>query len=137
MLRGLVVTHGELGRVLVTTAEGIVGPAEDLEVLSNQGHSRESLAAAVEERIRAWGGVEGILLTDVPGGSCTQAVLSRLPQHPNLRVVSGANLSMIVDFLAHRDRFGAQEMAERLIARGRAAVRSFPAPEPGAGRTPS
>ena len=128
MLRGLVVTHGELGQVLVSTAEKIVGPAGDVEILSNEGHSRESLRRAVEDRLLAWAGEPGLLLTDVPGGSCTQAVLARLPEHPNVRVVSGLNLPMIVDFLANRARCSAEEMAERLTTRGRAAVRSFPAP---------
>ena len=128
MLRGLIVTHGDLGRVLVETAEEIVGPAGDVEILSNEGHSRDSLARAVEQRLEAWQGAEGLLLTDVPGGSCTQAVLQRLPQHPNVRVVSGANLPMLVDFLANRERCGAAEMVERLTERGRAAVRAFPAP---------
>ena len=51
MLRGLIVTHGELGRVLAATAERIVGAEAGLDVVSNEGHSRESLTRAVEARI--------------------------------------------------------------------------------------
>lgn len=128
MLRGLLVTHGELGHVLAATAERIVGAAGGIEVLSNEGHSRESLARAVEERLAAWHGAEGVVLTDVPGGSCTVAALSRLAAFPHVRAVSGVNLTMLVDFLANRERAGAAEMAERLETRGRAAVRILAAP---------
>lgn len=133
MLRGLLVTHGELGRVLAATAERIVGTSGGIEVLSNEGHSRDTLARAVEERLASWGAEEGLVLTDVPGGSCTVAALSRLPGFPRVRAVSGVNLPMLVDFLAHRERFGAAEMAGRLETRGRAAVRVF-GPPPDAAR---
>ncbi len=137
MLRGLIVTHGELGRVLVATAERIVGTAGGLEILSNEGHSRESLTRAVEERLERWGGEPGLLLTDVPGGSCTQAALSRLPRFPQVFAVSGVNLPMLVDFLAQRERFGAAEMASRLETRGRAAVRVFAPPAASGGVPPA
>jgi mannose/fructose-specific phosphotransferase system component IIA len=132
MLRALLVTHGDLGPALVATAADIVGvPAAGVEVLSNRDLSREALARAVEERLAAWGGAEGVVLTDLFGGSCTQAALGGGEARPGIGVVCGVNLPMLVDFLVNRGRYGAAEMAARLTDKGRAGVRLLSrSPEP-------
>jgi mannose/fructose-specific phosphotransferase system component IIA len=136
MLRALLVTHGDLGPALVATACDIVGvPAEGVEVLGNRDLSREALARAVDERLAAWGGAEGVVLTDLFGGSCTQAVLSGGASRPGIGLVCGVNLPMLVDFLVNRGKYGAAEMAARLTDKGRAGVRllSRPADAPEGG----
>jgi PTS system mannose-specific IIA component len=117
MLRALLVTHGELGQAMLATAQGIV------EVLSNRDLSREALARLVEERLAAWGGAEGVVLTDLFGGSCTQAVLGAGVARPGTGVVCGLNLPMLVDFLVNRGKYRGAEMAARLTDKGRAGVR--------------
>ena len=73
MLRALIVTHGTLGQALLETAQSVVGAAEDIDVISNQGLSRDALCDAVEKALKPWGDEPGIVLTDILGGSCTQA----------------------------------------------------------------
>jgi PTS system mannose-specific IIA component len=136
VLRALLVTHGDLGQALLATAQGIVGvPVDGIEVLSNRDLSREALAQQVDGRLAAWGGAEGVVLTDLFGGSCTQAVLGGGPARPGVGVVCGVNLPMLVDFLVNRGKYGAAEMAARLTDKGRAGVRlvARPADAPGAG----
>ena len=125
MLHGLIVTHGDLGRALRATAETMTGLGSDLEILSNEKHSRDSLCDAVEEHLRRWGDEEGMLLTDIPGGSCTHAALLRAAAHPNVGVVTGVNLPMIVDFLFNRGKYGVVELAARLEFKGKAAVQNL------------
>jgi PTS system mannose-specific IIA component len=125
VLHGLIVTHGDLGRSLRTTAETMTGLGSDIEVLSNETHSRESLCEAVEGHLRLWGDEEGIVLTDIPGGSCTHAALLRAARHPNVGVVTGVNLPMLVDFLFNRGKYGVAELAERLEFKGKAAVQNL------------
>lgn len=127
MLRGLIVTHGDLGRSLRATAETMTGLGSDIEVLSNETHSRDSLCEAVEQRLQAWGGDPGILLTDIPGGSCTHAALLQAASLPHIGVVTGVNLPMLVDFLFNRNKYEVAELAERLELKGRAAVQNLQA----------
>ncbi len=133
MLRALLVTHGDLGRELLTTAQGIVGAADGGEVLSNRAESRDSLAQRVAEQVAAWGGAEGVVMADLFGGSCAQAVVSALPGHAEVAVVCGVNLAMLVDFLVNRGRYRAAEMGARLVDKGRAGVRQLTAPQREAG----
>jgi len=129
MLRGLLVTHGDLGASLLATACGIVGAAPGVEALSNHGQSREGLTKLVDEALTAWGEEPGIVLTDIHGGSCAQAALSGAIGRRGTPVVTGVNLPMLVDFLVNRGAYSAPDMAARLVEKGRAGVRLADAPQ--------
>src|SRR5215475_4887292 len=123
MLRALLITHGDLGASLLQTASGIVGPAPGVEALSNRDQSREGLARLIESKIAEWNGEQGIVLTDIHGGSCAQAAMSGSLAGRGAPVITGVNLPMLVDFLVNRGSYTAVEMAARLIEKGRASVR--------------
>ena len=123
-LGGLIVTHGELGAALLDAAARIAGPPSGVAVLSNSGLSRDALIDAVRGRVALFGERGGIVLTDVTGGSCTQAavaVATREAKGP-VQVVSGVNLPMLLDFLHNRTGADPKALAERLVARGQASI---------------
>lgn len=127
----VIVTHGGLGEALVRAAEAIVGPIDGLQVLSNTGLSRDTLAGAVAERVRGWGPEGGLVLVDLLGGSCAQAALlgaARAARGP-VPVLCGVNLPMLLDYVHNRDRVRTGELAERLVARGRSAVTRLEQPD--------
>ena len=128
MLRALLVTHGDLARALLETAQGIVGSVEGVETLTNHGLSRDRLAQAVEERVAAWAGEGGVVLTDIMGGSCTQAALLGVAEGRQVAVISGVNLPMLVDFLVNRGAYDVSRMSERLVEKGRNGVRALAPP---------
>jgi mannose/fructose-specific phosphotransferase system component IIA len=124
MLPALLVTHGQVGDALLAAARTIVGPLEGVSVLSNEGLSRDGLAQAVRERVRAFGTDGGLLFVDVAGGSCAQAALlvaAREAPGPT-PVISGVNLPMLLDFAHHRGELDARALAMRLKDKGQAAV---------------
>src|SRR5262245_45143073 len=128
MLRALVVTHGDLGEALLQTATGIVGPAPGVEAITNRDQSRAGLTRVIEAKIAQWNGEEGLVLTDIHGGSCAQAAMSGVLAGRGAPVITGVNLPMLVDFLVNRGSFTAAEMAARLIEKGRASVRLLEPP---------
>jgi|SRR5262245_58542899 len=128
MLRALLITHGDFGASLLSTAVGIVGPAPGVEAISNREHSREGLSRIVEAKLAAWNGEEGLILTDIHGGSCAQAAMSGALAGRGAPVITGINLPMLVDFLVNRGAFTAAEMAARLVDKGRAGVRLLELP---------
>lgn len=134
MLRALLITHGDLGASLLHTASGIVGPAPGVEAITNKDQSREGLTRLVETKIAEWNGEEGIVLTDIHGGSCAQAALSGAFAGRNTPVITGVNLPMLVDFLVNRGSYSAADMAARLIEKGKAGVRLLENPGAPKGR---
>jgi mannose/fructose-specific phosphotransferase system component IIA len=85
---------------MVHAAEEITGVQGRLTAVSNVNCSRQDL----EARVRAAVGDEpALVFVDLPGGSCFIAAMRGLAQLGNARVVAGVNLTMLVDFVFHRD----------------------------------
>jgi mannose/fructose-specific phosphotransferase system component IIA len=118
-LRGVVVCHGEMARAMIESAEQIGGIRGALVPVSNTGCDRGTL----EERIlSAVAGQPAVVFVDLASGSCLFAVLKRLRSQDSVKVVTGVNLAMLVDFLFHRDLSPA-EAASRAAAAGQGSIR--------------
>ncbi len=98
-LRGVVVAHGSLAAALVGAAEEISGIRGVLLPVSNSGCDRDQLERRVGEAIGTAGAV---VFVDLPSGSCLFAAMRRLADRPDVRVVTGVNLGMLLEFLFHR-----------------------------------
>ena len=118
-LRGVVVCHGGLAKALVDAAESISGVTGVLLPVSNTGCDRESLEARVEEAVN---GQQSVVFVDLASGSCLFAVLKRMRTLPGVKVVTGVNLAMLVDFVFHVS-VTPEVAAERAIAAGTKAIR--------------
>ena len=118
----LIVTHADLAHGLVHAAEQVVGPVEDVTLLSNEGLSRDALEAAIESRVQNWAH-GGLLLTDFWGGSCHTCGASAARRHGEIVIVTGINLPLLLDYLHNRDRLAVGELAERLQQKGRDSIR--------------
>ena len=118
-LRGVVVCHGPLAGALVQAAEQISGLSGVLVPVSNTGCDR----GALEERvISAVGGRPAVVFVDLASGSCLVAVLKRLRTEEQVKVVTGVNLAMLVDFVFHRS-LTPEEAASRSALAGEKSIR--------------
>ena len=118
-LRGVVVCHGKLAGALVEAAESISGVTGALVPVSNTDCDRNLL----EERVaQAVNGRPAVVFVDLASGSCLFAVLKRLRALEGVKVVTGVNLAMLVDFVFHRD-LAPDAAAERAAAAGAKAIR--------------
>jgi mannose/fructose-specific phosphotransferase system component IIA len=119
-LRGVVVCHGELAKALVEAAESISGVIGVLLPVSNSGCDRDALEDRVAETVD---GRSSVVFVDLASGSCLFAVLKRLRALPDVKVVTGVNLAMLVDFVFHLS-LTPEAAAERAIAAGTKAIRT-------------
>lgn len=98
-LRGVVVAHGSVAGSLVGAAEEISGIRGALVAVSNTGCDR----AALEQRVhQAIGDQPAIIFVDLPSGSCLFAAKRQFTDRRDVRVVTGVNLGMLLEFLFHR-----------------------------------
>ena len=118
-LRGVVVCHGVLAGALVQAAEQISGVPGALAPVSNTGCDREALEDRV---IAAVGGRPAVVFVDLASGSCLVAVLKRLRSEESVKVVTGVNLAMLVDFVFHRS-LTPDEAARRAALTGEKSIR--------------
>lgn len=122
----LLVTHADLAEALVRAAEKIYGPVEDLDRLSNDGYSRESLEREIAARVGRWP-AGGIVFIDFMGGSCFTCGMSAARGREAI-VITGVNLPTLLDYLHNRDQYPVSELAERLRLKGQESVRLQRAP---------
>jgi mannose/fructose-specific phosphotransferase system component IIA len=98
-VQGVVVGHGTVGAALVAAAEEISGITGALVSVTNSGADRDAL----EERIvAAVASRPSVIFVDMPTGSCLIATMRRLASRSDIRVVTGVNLVMLLEFLFHR-----------------------------------
>ena len=98
-LQGVVVGHGGLAAALVTAAEEITGVQGVLVGISNRGCDRGRLEELIRQGIA---GRPSVIFVDLQSGSCFFAAMTSLKAMPEVRVVTGVNLPMLVDFVFHR-----------------------------------
>jgi mannose/fructose-specific phosphotransferase system component IIA len=118
-LRGVVVAHGGLAEALVREAEGITGQTGVLTGVSNTGGGREEIERRLAEAV---GAGPAVLFVDMPCGSCFFAAMHLARDAAGLRVVTGVNLPMLVDFL-HNRALPPDEGAARGAVKGSDAIR--------------
>lgn len=98
-LKGVVVGHGAVAAAMVAAAEEISGVRGALVPVTNIDCDRTDLEARV---LAAVGDGPALVFVDLPSGSCFFATMRGLGRLPTARVVTGVNLTMLVDFVFHR-----------------------------------
>jgi PTS system mannose-specific IIA component len=123
MIGLLVVTHGNLGRELVSTVALITGPQERMEgVAIGQGDDMRAAARLIEEshaRVEAGDGV--LIFTDLLGGTASNVSLTLL-NLPGTEVISGVNLPMLLKAVGARGKAGLRECSEAAVRSGREGI---------------
>ena len=118
-LRGVIVSHADVARALIAAVESISGVADALVPVSNDGCDRDALFAALAAAV---GEMPAVLFIDLPGGSCLTGAVTYARGRPDLAVVTGVNLAMLLDFVFHRDLSPA-DAARRAASAGSKAIR--------------
>jgi mannose PTS system EIIA component len=119
-LRGVIVSHASVAAALVAAVESITGVPDALVPVSNEGCDRDAL---IHNLGAAVGDAPAVLFIDLPGGSCLASAASYAHDRPQLAVVTGVNLAMLLDFVFHRDLTPA-DAARRAAAAGSRAIRT-------------
>ncbi|MEE8060187.1 MAG: hypothetical protein V3T16_00065 [Gemmatimonadales bacterium] len=119
-LRGVIVSHGDLAAAMVDAVQNICGIRDALVPVSNTGCDRVSLRQRLAEAID---GRRAVVFVDLPTGSCLMAALQEVREIEDVRVVTGVNLPMLLDFVF---RLGGSpdEAAGRAVEMGAQAIRT-------------
>ncbi len=125
----VVVTHGQLATELVNAAEMIVGDLSHFAAVSIGWHddvdrAREEIGRAIE-RVAAAAGVDGeragvLVLTDMFGG--TPANLGVTFVSPDVEVITGVNLPMLIKLARPRQEGDLLTLAREMREHGRNAI---------------
>ncbi len=98
-VRGILVGHGRLADGLLDAVAAITGSREGLQPLDNRDLTPEALEARLAEMV---GERPSVVFVDLPSGSCAYAARRLRLSRPNIAVVCGVNLPLLLDFVFHR-----------------------------------
>jgi PTS system N-acetylgalactosamine-specific IIA component len=125
----IVAGHAEFADGLISAVEKITGRGARLVAVSNRGMGPAEIEATM--RAAADAGTVRVIFTDLPAGSCTIAARRLLRDRPDLRLVTGANLPAVIDYVLSADGDAADALAHA-VERGRGALTVFAPPAPAA-----
>lgn len=119
----VVVAHGEIARILIDAVQGILGTQTGWRAASNSGLGLKDLTAAVERAVDDLSeDFRVVMFADMPGGSCHHVCQELACTRPDLRVVTGVNLIMLLEFFVRRDRHDIDELVRLIQERGRRSI---------------
>ncbi|MCE1226023.1 MAG: PTS sugar transporter [Geobacteraceae bacterium] len=118
----VVVTHAGLATSLIAAAAMITGNSDGCEgVELHADDPADGLVARIAEALKSVGTDGAIIMTDMFGGTPSNAAMSFL-QEGKVEVVTGVNLPMMVEFFSRRERLTLEELCASLLRCGRESV---------------
>jgi len=117
--RAIVAGHGDFAEGLVSAVQQITGRGSVFRSISAANLSGNALDELLLQSIDETG--VKVIFTDMQAGSCSMASRRVLRNRPDVLVVAGANLPMLLDFV-FADKLSAIEAARHSLERGREAI---------------
>jgi mannose/fructose-specific phosphotransferase system component IIA len=122
----LLVTHGLLGRELVSTIEAILGKQTEVVTVSNNGLSADGLVQRLVDEIGTLpADAPVVLFSDLAAGSCGIASRRAELGGRELKRIAGVNLPMLLEFFYYRDSLPLDQLLPRMEAKGKAGIVVF------------
>jgi mannose/fructose-specific phosphotransferase system component IIA len=118
-VRGIVAGHGTFASGLISAVEQITGRGAQFVPISNTGLCLEDIQGTLAQALDTTGA--RVIFTDLPAGSCTMAVRRMIRERPGVLLVTGVNLSLLLDFAMQNVDDPAQAV-QAALDRGRAAM---------------
>lgn len=118
-VRGVVAGHGTFASGIISAVEQITGRGRHFVAISNTGLCLDDIQSALVRALDETGA--RVIFTDLPAGSCTMAVRRLIRERPGVLLVTGINLSLLLDF-AMQDDVDPEQAVRAALDRGRASM---------------
>jgi mannose/fructose/sorbose-specific phosphotransferase system IIA component len=127
MINLVLVSHGDLAEGIVSAMHLIAGEQEGVIALSlKETDSIDELESRVETAIRQLNTGDGVLLmVDLFGASPFNTCVKLLSTFPDLQVVTGLNLPMLLETVMQREGKTAAELAKSAAESGKTGIKTL------------
>lgn len=122
----ILVSHGKLAKGMKDTVEMIAGQQENLEAYEayENGTSDDSFINDLKISLASSKNDDVIVVTDVLGGSVNNEATQLLKDHPNLTILTGMNLPLIITLVTTVNSGISDEKVSEAIDEGKKGVLS-------------
>lgn len=114
----LIITHGKFGIELLKSTEMIMGEQEDAKALGlSLGESVDELREEADRIIveNQEAEKDNVIFVDILGGSPSNVALYLLKKYKNIKLVTGVNMLMLIEFFQSRDFEELDDLVEKVI----------------------
>ena len=122
----ILVSHGKLAKGMKDTVEMIAGQQENLEAYEayENGTSDDSFINDLKNSLASSKNDDVIIVTDVLGGSVNNEATQLLKDYPNLTILTGMNLPLIITLVTTVNSGISDEKVSEAIDEGKKGVLS-------------
>lgn len=107
----ILASHGELAQGMKQTAAMIIGESERIYALSAFRDEDQPIKEQVVSLLEQIGYEDVYILTDIFGGSVNNDMLDVQRLHPEVHLLTGMNLSMVISIAMQTAKIDDQQMA--------------------------
>lgn len=123
MRKYLVATHCTLAQGIKSSAEYLLGPQEDMDVINAYEGERYDLDKEISNNLARLGADDELIVaTDMFGGSVNNAFMSCLTD-PRIYLLTGVNLPMVLELLTAPASLPVREVIDRALQTGKEEIR--------------
>lgn len=124
----LIITHGIFGKELLKSVEMIMGEQENVKALGlSLGESVDELRNAADSIIveNRNSGMDTVVLVDILGGSPSNVGLYLLKKYKDIKLITGVNMLILIEFLQSRESTEFNELVELMISSGIEGIKKY------------
>ncbi len=112
MQKIIVASHGNFSKGIEDSIKILIGEREDIEFIAayrKEIPDNKVLEKRFKEILEGNKEKEIVMFTDITGGSITNTALNLLPKYPNLHIVSGSSLGLILEYILNSEEESEEE----------------------------
>lgn len=124
----LIITHGHFGIELVKSVEMIMGEQENVNALGlSLGESVDELRSTAENIIiqNQKAGMDTLIMVDILGGSPSNVALYLLKKYKDIKLVTGINMLILIEFLESRESNELDYLIDLMIDSGANGIKKY------------
>ena len=126
MIGGIILSHGNIASATLAAAENIIGDIDNICTLSTEDFSLKSIIIKLEQILSEKKWDQGvIIMVSLKGGTCWNAAVAVARKLPDIQVVSGVNLTMVLSFIYKRDSFTLSELSATIYNDAKTGIDRF------------
>ncbi len=127
MIGIIIATHGNLSQGFSSGLEMLFGQAAGFKCLSLfADDSADEFGERLSALITELNCPEGVLiLTDIVGGTPSNRALMESAKSPNVSIVTGINMGMLLEVLINRDEMSLPQLTQHAIETGKEGIKQL------------
>lgn len=122
MVKLILTGHGEISKGFKTALELVFGVAEDFSIVN---FTQDITPELLEEKLETELSDETLIFADIAGGTPFKVASMISLKKPNIKVIGGMNMPMILEVLGAREFSDLNELYEMALETGASEIKGF------------